>query len=212
MNNRKRKTTGILTKRVVVLFLGVAITTIGLTSCESHKAPTQHEIVRSNIEEHIKPKMNDPESYEFAELILADSVLYKDNIEYRKEYFERNLGYDQENLERQEKYKKEIPSIFNPEEVEELNSKIETNKKILSEIDRLETELGETVHEVASYTYIFRFRAVNGLGAKMLNEYLVQTNPAPDLGIINIADDRDELLLNPNDFPGYKAMLQATDK
>ncbi|WP_072765551.1 hypothetical protein [Arenibacter nanhaiticus] len=209
---RKRKTTGILAKRVMVLFFGVTVTTMGLTSCESHKAPTQQDIVRKNIEEHIKPKMNDPESYEFAELILADSVLYKDNIEYRKEYFERNLGYDQENLERQEKYKKEIPSIFNPEEVEELNSKIETNKKILSEIDRLESELGESVHEVASYTYIFRFRAVNGLGAKMLNEYLVQTNPAPDLGIINIAEDRNELLLNPNDFPGYKAMILATDK
>ncbi|SHJ67242.1 hypothetical protein SAMN04487911_13012 [Arenibacter nanhaiticus] len=212
MNMRKRKTTGILAKRVMVLFFGVTVTTMGLTSCESHKAPTQQDIVRKNIEEHIKPKMNDPESYEFAELILADSVLYKDNIEYRKEYFERNLGYDQENLERQEKYKKEIPSIFNPEEVEELNSKIETNKKILSEIDRLESELGESVHEVASYTYIFRFRAVNGLGAKMLNEYLVQTNPAPDLGIINIAEDRNELLLNPNDFPGYKAMILATDK
>tara|TARA_R110001592_G_scaffold362726_2_gene677874 strand:- start:30 stop:632 length:603 start_codon:yes stop_codon:yes gene_type:complete len=179
---------------------------IGFTSC-TEKQPTQDEIVKKNTEEYLKPKLNDPNSYEFVKIELIDSVLYSDNINYRKEDFQKDIEYNKENLERQERYKTEIPSMYKEEEVAELNDKIAKNDKILTAIDSLETALGSKKNDVASYTYIFSFRGNNALGAKILNEYIVQTNPKPELTINNMTDDKDKVFLNPNDFPGYREMI-----
>lgn len=196
-----KKTT---TKIAIGLF---ALVSIGLTSC-AEKEPNRDEIVKKNAEEYIKSKMNDPKSYEFVKIELVDSVLYSDNIEYRKENFKRDMDYDQSSLERLEIYKTEIPSMYDEKEVEELNLKIEKNIRILTKIDSLASELGERKNEVASYTYIFSFRGKNALGAKILNEYAVQTDPAPEYKIINMTDEKDKMYLNPNDFPGYREMIE----
>lgn len=180
---------------------------IGLTSC-AEKHLTQDEIVKKNTEEYLKSNLNDPESYEFVKLELIDSVLYSDNIKYRKDSFQKDLEYDKGNLERQERYKTEIPSMYKEEEVAILNHKISKNEKILSEIEALETKLGSEKNEVASYTYIFTFRGNNALGAKILNEYIVQTDPKPNLTIRNMTNDKDKVFLNPNDFPGYREMIK----
>lgn len=195
----KKKTTNI----AIGLF---TLVTIGLTSC-AEKQPTQNEIVQKKVEEYVKSKMNDPKSYEFVKIELIDSVLYSDNIEYRKDNFSQNIEYDQSSLERQESYKTEIPSMYDEQEVKDLKVKIEKNKRILTKIDSLETKLGERKNEVASYTYIFSFRGNNALGAKILNEYVVQTGSAPEYKVINMTDDKDKLYLNPNDFPGYRDMI-----
>lgn len=188
--------------------LGIfALIVIGLTSC-TQKQPTQDDIVKKNTETYVKEKMNDPASYEFVKLELMDSVTFSDNIEYRKDYFSRNMEYDRSSLERQEGYKTEIPSMYDEKDVEELKAKIEKNERILSKIDSLATLLGDRKNEVASYTYIFSFRGNNALGAKILNEYVVQTDPAPDFKIINMTDDKDKIFLNPNDFPGYREMIE----
>jgi hypothetical protein len=190
----------------IVLGLFVFIT-IGLTSC-SEKQPTQDDIVKKNAKEYIKEKMNDPSSYVFVKLELMDSITFNDNIEYRKDYFSRNMEYDRSSLERQEGYKTEIPSMYSEKDVEDLKTKIEKNERILSQIDSLATLLDDRKNEVASYTYIFSFRGNNALGAKILNEYLVQTDTAPDFKIINMTDDKDKIFLNPNDFPGYREMIE----
>lgn len=194
-------------KQITKITLGLFLTLIGFTSC-TEKQPTQDEIVKKNAEEYLKPKLNDPNSYEFVKLELIDSVLYSDNIKYRKERFQKDIEYDKDNLERQERYKTEIPSMYKEEEVTELNEKIAKNEKILSAIDSLETELGSRKNDVASYTYIFSFRGNNALGAKILNEYIVQTDPKPELTIKNMTDDKDKVFLNPNDFPGYREMIK----
>lgn len=190
-------------KKIGSVFL---LTLIGFTSC-TEKQPTQDEIVKKNAEEYLKPKLNDPNSYEFVKLELIDSILYSDNIKYRKENFQKDIEYNKENLERQARYKTEIPSIYKEEEVAELNDKIAKNDKILLAIDSLETALGSKKNDVASYTYIFSFRGNNALGAKILNEYIVQTDPKPELTINNMTDDKDKVFLNPNDFPGYREMI-----
>jgi hypothetical protein len=190
-------------KKIGSVFL---LTLIGFTSC-TEKQPTQDEIVKKNAEEYLKPKLNDPNSYEFVKLELIDSILYSDNIKYRKENFQKDIEYNKENLERQASYKTEIPSIYKEEEVDELNDKIAKNDKILLAIDSLETALGSKKNDVASYTYIFSFRGNNALGAKILNEYIVQTDPKPELTINNMTDDKDKVFLNPNDFPGYREMI-----
>jgi hypothetical protein len=200
MNEMKNKTTRI----TLGLFAFIAI---GLTSC-SEKQPTQVDIVKKNAETYVKEKMNDPSSYEFVKLELMDSITFNENIEYRKDYFSGNMDYDQSSLERQEGYKTEIPSMYNEKDIEELKAKIEKNERILSKIDSLATLLGDRKNEVASYTYIFSFRGNNALGAKILNEYVVQTDPAPDFKIINMTDDKDKIFLNPNDFPGYREMIE----
>src|SRR5690606_24676246 len=120
------------------------------------------------------------------------------NIEYRKGYFGRKMDSDLSSLKRQERYKTEIPSMYDEKEVEDLKSKIEKNERILFKIDSLATLLGDRKSEVASYTYVFSFRGNNALGAKILNEYVVQTDPAPDFKIINMTDDKDKIFLNPN--------------
>jgi len=45
------------------------------------------------------------------------------------------------------------------------------------------------------------------MGAKVLNEYILQTDPAPDFKVLNLAEDRDKVIINPNDFPGYTEMI-----
>ncbi len=196
----KNKTTRI----ALGLFVFIAI---GLSSC-SENQPTQDDIVKKNAEEYVKEKMNDPNSYEFVKLELMDSITFSENIEYRKDYFSRDMEYDLSSLERQEGYKTEIPSMYNEKDVEKLKAKIEKSERILSKIDSLATLLGDRKKEVASYTYIFSFRGNNALGAKTLNEYVVQTDPAPDFKIINMTDDQDKIFLNPNDFPGYREMIK----
>lgn len=189
-------------------FLLTVILFSGFTSCKEEKKPTQQDLVKNNVEDYLKPKMNDPESYEFAELKLIDSVLYSDNIEYRKESFMQNLKRDKERLERQEDYKEDLPSMYDENEVAALKSSIERNEKILAEIDRLETNLGDTVNQIASYTYLFSFRGNNNLGAKVLNEYILQTHPGPNYEVIKLAENRNQVILNPNDFPGYRDMIE----
>lgn len=61
-------------KQPTKLVLTIALTAIGIGSCESDKETTQQDIVKSNVEEYLKPKMDDPASYEFADLKLIDSV------------------------------------------------------------------------------------------------------------------------------------------
>ena len=107
-------------------------------------------------------------------------------------------------------YEKELPKIWEESkkaQTEELKTEIERSEKIISEIERLKLELGEKVNDIASYTYLYSFRGNNKMGAKVLNEYILQTDPAPNFGILNLAENEDKVTLNPNDFPGYKEMI-----
>jgi len=177
----------------------IAILFITLISCKE-KTPTRDEIVKNNVEKYLKDKMDDPKSYEFVELRLVDSILYKDNVKYRKDGFQKDLKYEKGNLEYQEKNKDEKMVI-------ELKTKIERIENILTKIDSLEYNLGQKLNDVASYTYNFRCRGNNKLGAKILTEYILQTNPSPDFKVINLTDNQDKVFLNPNDFPGYREMI-----
>ncbi len=191
-------------KLSTVIFL---LTTILFLSCKEKK-PTQDEIVKKNIEGKLIPKMNDPKSYEFVELKLIDSVLYIDNINYRKKYFKDLISYDKNHLKQIEEYKTKLPSLYDDKEVNDLKEKIKQNELIIKKIDSLEKKLDNKINNVASYTYKFSFRGNNALGAKILKEYIVQTKPAPGLEIINMTDDKDKVYLNPNDFPGYREMIK----
>jgi glucan-binding YG repeat protein len=85
--------------------------------------------------------------------------------------------------------------------------KSEKNRAILEGINQIEKELGDTVNHVASYKYYVKFRNTNGFGAKVLNEFVAQTDGDPVTKVINFTNDQDKILLNPNGFPGYKEMV-----
>lgn len=186
-----------ITKIAIGLF---ALVIIELISCTG-KQPTQDEIVMKNAEEYVKSKMNDPESYEFVKIELIDSVLFKDNIQLQRGYFSQDIDKDRRLLEIKERYKTD------EQEVQDLKAEIEKNEKILFKIDSLESELGDRKNEVASYDYIFSFRGNNALGAKILNEYVLQTGPAPDFKVIDMNDEGIKHRY-PNHFPGYEVIYK----
>ena len=179
---------------------------IGLVCC-NNKAKNQQDIVKQKAEEYAKSRMNDPDSYEFAVLQLIDSTLYRDNIKYRRDYFARDLDNDKGDLKRQLENKREFPSLYDKKAVAELREKIKRNEQIILEIDQLEKKLAGQANNVAAYKYIFTFRGKNAMGAKVLNEYILQTDPSPNYNVINMTSDDDKVFLNPNEFPGYREMI-----
>ena len=178
-----------------------------LSSC-SEKVPTQDDLVKANTEEYLKPKLNDPDSYEFARIELIDSVLYSDNIEWRINNFQRQLDDDKEYLK---KWSSKL-STYKLESIEKIvdltNISIEKNEKILNAIDSIKTSLGSKINDIASYTYLFSYRSNNALGVKVLKEYIIQTEPKPTLNVINMTDDKSKVYNTPNSFPGYEEMIK----
>lgn len=80
------------------------------------------------------------------------------------------------------------------------------NPILLKKIDSLVSIMDVGINDVASYSYLFKFRTNNKLGATVLNEYIVQTDENRD--VINMTNEMNKLFLNPNDFPGYKEMIR----
>ena len=183
-----------------------SLTLLFLASC-SKDAPNKDKIVKDNFEEHLKPKLNDPDSYEFIEINLIDSVSYEDNIQSLKKSINQDLNYDKKSLKKQKGYKEDKPFLYNEDDVAELKNKIDKNKILLSKIDSISSDLGSKKNEIASYTYIFKFRGNNAMGAKVINQYAIQTGTAPDYKLINIAEETNEMLLTPNNFPGYDEIM-----
>jgi hypothetical protein len=197
----------VMKNRTTSISLGLLVfLVVGFTSCS--KKLSQEEIVRKNAEEYIKEKMNDPSSYEFVKLELIDTITFNDNIEYIKIDISSDIDINQSSIERNEEYKTSVPSLYNEKEVEELKSKIDRNKIILKKIDSLATLLGDRRQEIASYTYVLTFRGNNAMGVKILNEYVVQTGQAPEFEILNMTNEKDEILFTPNYFPGYLEMFE----
>lgn len=177
-----------------------------LISCESNKEPKQEAIVKQNVEDYLKPKMNDPASYEFVDLRLSDSVLYIDNIKFRREFFQQVIKSTEDVFKVNGK-KVDIAAMYNEDVARTIENEINKINVILIKIDSLETLLGENKNNIASYTYRFSFKGTNKHGTKVMNEYILQTSPAPDFRVLNLTDDKDGVHLTPNDFPGYSAMI-----
>lgn len=176
-------------------------------SCSTEKAPTREDLVKSSIENYIKPKLNDPETYEFASLTLLDSTTYLDNINYRIDYFTGQVDRAKNEIDRYMGYKEDLPSMFDQIEVDRYQADVDKNTMILSEINTIQEGLGDQVNNVAAYTYSYGFRSKNSFGALVLQEYLMQIGPGPEYEVLQVAEDRDGLYLDPNGFPGYDDMI-----
>jgi hypothetical protein len=200
------------------IILGLISLTILVSSCGNKKL-TRDEIVRNNAEAYLKTTLNDEKSYEFVDLILLDSVTYKNNIEAFKLTTRQIAILDsisietgkiilQDNLD----FNKQFPGTFSEFDLNEKKAdiekrKIELNYKnyIIKSCDSLVQALGNKVNDVAAYTYNLKCRAKNSFGAIILCDYLIQVDNKDSL--LKLTDDKDKLLLYPNQFPGYIKIL-----
>ena len=197
-----------MNKSKTLFWAGITLLSFGLVSCGSDKSANQEHIVKTNIETSLLKKLHAPGTYQFGSIELVDSVLYKDNIDYHKNFYGLNLKASKEGLERQLKYKEEKSSKYIAENVTALQADVAKYEKILQEIDRLTEGLGDQANEVASYKYHFSFKSENTRGSLSEYKYVVQTKPGPDFKILELVQNENQAMLHPNDFPGFNEMIQ----
>ncbi|WP_106832246.1 hypothetical protein [Parabacteroides pacaensis] len=161
-----------------------------LTSCFVPQKPSKEDIIKNNLVAYLHDKLDDPQSYQFVSLELIDSTTYLDNINYRRRDFEDGIKFHERIADSPDEY------------INEINR----DKRILAKIDSIQTALGDTVNHIAAYKFLFKFRSKNAFGAKVLNEYILQTTGSPLFEIIQMTNDPDKVYLNPNEFPGYRDM------
>ena len=195
------------------LLTGLFPITALLFGC-SESPPTKDDIVRANVEAKLKENMNDPASYEFVSLVLIDSITFGDNAKHRTDYWDDEVNSATREIEQGYKYRDSYaemgvdpPTSYSPEALVKLEAKLERNREVRNKVNELADGLGSQSEQVASYTYTFKFRGNNALGAKVVNEYFVQTGPPPALEIINMVQEQGKLFLNPGDFPGYRDLV-----
>lgn len=133
-------------------------------------------MLRENVEKQVIEKLNDPSSYEFVSLKVIDSTTYAENIAERRRTIERNMGLSFNDSLKEEQLKENILILKN-----------------------IEDEMGESVSKIPAYTYLYSFRGKNAMGAKVLQEYYVQSDPEDN--ILKITEDTGGLLTVPNGFP-----------
>lgn len=184
------------------IFAIISIFTI--VSCNITRS--DKEIVRANVELLLMESLDDPESYEFVDLTALDTVLYIDNIKGRLLEWERFAVRSEGDAARQKRYKKDFPSMHSEGKIKiSLNSSKQA-RGMIAKIDSIKTSLGDNVKNVASYSFVLKFRSNNKMGAKILSEQFVQTDN--NLNIINITNNSDDVVMYPNDFPGYSELIK----
>ena len=185
-------------KRFILVIATIAL----LVSCA--KEPTFTEKVKKTIEDYALKNLDDPKSYEFIQLTLLDSITIKDNIEYRKEFFKPS-DYAYERLERMKSPENARYILYPKEDVDRQQQEIAQKESVIFAIDELAQTLTDSLNNVQAYTYLFEFRSNNKLGALTKTDVYVQITPK--LEIITLTEDKDELKLNPKEFPGYIELL-----
>jgi len=176
-----------------------------LAACQ--KAPTQDDLVRKNAEALLLEKMNDPSSYEFVKLELRDSILIKDHVDFRRGTAELQVKYANEELEREQSYKERLPSMYDDAKVASAMVEQAEKQAFLAAINDLAESLGNRMNEVESYIYLMSFRANNAMGAKILNDYLIQVSAEEGFPVIHIGEKPEDLIFRPEGFPGYEKLI-----
>lgn len=179
-----------------------------LSSCNLFTDP-----VRKSAEAYLMENLNDPSSYEFVSLAPLDTITYLENIEGRLEDFQRSLDRAVKQLEFFSDIKAEddaMGSVSSMAEwytdgIETEQKNIDRNKAIIAGIDSIRTALGDRVNEVACYGYAFDYRANNAMGGLTLYRTTLQITP--DNRVVAIAEDAGKIIVYPNNFPGYKELM-----
>jgi hypothetical protein len=174
-----------LMKKIILLVCAIT----ALCSCGGSGNQNEKK-VREVVEAKLKTEMNDWSSYEFVSAEAIDTIKYIDNINYRKEYFQKSI----ENNKGASNYGLDYSSSITKDSI------------ILIGIDSIQNAMGDKVNEDVAYLYKYKFRGKNKLGAVILDEYLIYISP--NWEIIQMTNDPKKLYNNPGDFPGYVDLVK----
>lgn len=97
--------------------------------------------------------------------------------------------------------------------VEYHNSKLkyEKNSQKLKIAEQIASKLGDKSNDTAAFNYTFSFRGNNSFGAKVIQEYIVQVGPAPEFKLLNIAQEKGQMLVYPGGIPGDEELRNFKD-
>lgn len=164
-------------KRIIILATFIA----ALASCgESEKPRTLADDARDGL----IANLNDPDSFELVEEALIDSTSIRQNLKKCHIWVGEGTYYKR----------------YQPEKYKEIVAKH-------AAMDSLEAvfEREGILDSIVAYTYLFKFRATNAFGAKILQDTMVQIEPSGKL--INIASETEDLVIMPGRFPGYNEIF-----
>jgi len=176
-----------------------------LAGCQ--KAPTQDDLVRKNAETLLLEKMNDPASYEFVKLELRDSLLIQQHVDFRRGSAELQVKYAAEELERMQGYQDRFPRLYDEDKEAQISEELARKEAFLASINALAESLGDRVNEVESYIYLMSFRANNAMGAKILNDYVIQVSAEEGFPVIHVGEKPEDYIFRPEGFPGYEKLI-----
>ena len=159
--------------------------------------------IKKNTEAYLQTVLNDPKSYEFVSLEMVDTVTYADNITEMKSRNQTDIDRANTNIQSQLDYKKNIPTIFDGEDLKRSQNDLSKGLIINLALDSIEKKLADKLKGTAAYLLVYKFRAKNAMGAVVLNEQYVQVTGEPDFKVLNITDDTKKLYHTPNGFPDF---------
>jgi hypothetical protein len=179
-------------KQILLSFLLLSIliscnTTTKKTEEKKEPVKTTADVIRENIEAYIQDKLHDPNSYEFIDLSVLDTITYKENIEEFKTSTKLNI---------------ETARILK----DQSDIKIYNNRLI--KLKEIEKSIQDSLNNTAAYLYSFKFRANNKMGALTLHDYYVQLTSEPEYEVLNMTTEFDKLYLEPNGFPRRNELFE----
>lgn len=148
-----------------------------VTACKYNS--TREEIVKKNIETFVVPKLNNPKSYEFVELVMVDSLTVKAKLRQSKQMEQGHIDAIKETQIVAEQAEINVAKIMgktNFKVVKDTFEQAEVNErmKTIHTIDSTERILGDKINEVISYSFKYSFRENNAFGAKILSVYAIK--------------------------------------
>ncbi|PHS51628.1 MAG: hypothetical protein COB01_09665 [Lutibacter sp.] len=178
-------------------YLTLLLIIFSLISCD--KNLTKKEIIKKQTFDFLKNNLNDPNSYEFVNLELIDSVSKKDSM---KTLIQLN----------NKKIIRNIKSIKFYNSVNSKKDRIIELKKNNKDIENQNIDLygklkiKKNDNEIISYTYLLKYRTKNELGASVLYEQYLIAGTNPDYMIIQIINNTDEIksLHKPESLMSFK--------
>lgn len=187
----------------ILSFIAVISVLAGCDNTQIDK-DTRDQLVRQKAEAYFLQRAPQGHGYEFVSLEETEKVTYKNNVEFRKGFIQKEIDHNQGMLALAKQKQDSFPTVNFSEKIAEYQGKIDKYQKVLDGINRLEDEMGGQLNDVASYVYEFRLKAdIDGSGRKE-HTYYLQTDLG--FGMLKFTDKKDELYPNPNDFPGYREM------
>jgi hypothetical protein len=154
-------------------------------------------IARSKAEAKLLESMNDPDSYEYVSFELWDSLSYMDIAEHRRELIDGAISAERQNIQGMEDLNLKVPGKYSEQDIEEVRASLAEDIAKRARVDAKVDSLGTKAQNAASYTFYFKYRGNSALGAKVLSECYVQTTPAPEYDVLNIAQTVRDLKGNP---------------